>query len=164
MEKLEASVSVDAFKAGMSKLPGSVNIVTTDGPGGRAGLTASAVCSVTADPPTLLVCVNKGSSVGAIFEQNQAICVNTLHPDQVDLAIEFGKSKLGQDRFGLAQWAEGRSGAPVLLDCSVSFDCTVVQRFEVGTHQILICRILDVIISPSASGVVYFDRRFHVLS
>jgi flavin reductase len=55
-------VSLDEFREGMAVLAGAVNIVTTDGPGGRAGLTASAVCSVTAEPPTLLVCVNRGSS------------------------------------------------------------------------------------------------------
>uniref|UniRef100_UPI001954C66C flavin reductase n=2 Tax=Enterobacteriaceae TaxID=543 RepID=UPI001954C66C len=63
---------------GMARLGAAVNIITTDGPGGRAGFTASAVCSVTDTPPTLLVCINRAASVHQAFRLNQVLCVNTL--------------------------------------------------------------------------------------
>lgn len=107
-------VSPEDFKEGMAVLSGAVNIVTTDGPGGRAGLTASAVCSVTAEPPTLLVCVNRGSSAAPAFLQNDAICVNTVGPDHKGLAMLFGGKTPMEDRFATADWTEGPSGAPVL--------------------------------------------------
>ncbi len=67
-----------SFRDAMAHVGAAVNIITTDGPAGRAGFTASAVCSVTDAPPTLLVCLNRSASVWSIFSQHQALCVNTL--------------------------------------------------------------------------------------
>lgn len=83
-------IEKQAFRDAMSCLGAAVNIVTTDGPAGRAGFTASAVCSVTDEPPTLLVCLNRSASVWPIFSRNQALCVNTLAAGHEDLSNLFG--------------------------------------------------------------------------
>src|SRR5258708_30058691 len=94
----------EAFREGMSRLGAAVNIITTDGPAGRAGFTASAVCSVTHSPPTLLVCLHPSSSVYDRFADNEALCVNTLKPDHEELSRLFG-GKIGMDeRFAAAPW------------------------------------------------------------
>src|SRR3954466_16084621 len=82
--------SKEAFREGMSRLGAAVNIITTDGPAGRAGFTASAVCSVTDDPPTLLVCLNRSASVYQTVRANGTVCVNTLAAGQQQISDLFG--------------------------------------------------------------------------
>lgn len=64
------------FRDAMASLSAAVNIVTTDGPAGRCGITATAVCSVTDTPPTLLVCINRNSAMNPVFQATQRLCVN----------------------------------------------------------------------------------------
>ena len=156
-------VSADEFREGMACLTGAVNIVTTDGEGGRAGLTASAVCSVTAEPPTLLVCVNRGSSAAPAFMKNDAVCVNTVGPAHQDLAMLFGGKTPMDERFDKAEWTTGPSGAPVLTGSVVSFDCKVTSRNIVGSHEVLFCEIIDISRTEGVPGLVYFARKFHEL-
>ncbi|HBT57810.1 MAG TPA: FMN reductase, partial [Pseudomonas sp.] len=87
---MPAPVTKDAFRNAMSVLASAVNVVTTDGPAGRAGFTATAVCSVSDEPPSLLVCLNRSASVYDIFQTNDHLCVNTLTCDQQALSNLFG--------------------------------------------------------------------------
>lgn len=157
-------VSREAFRNGMAHLSAAVNIVTTDGPAGRAGFTATAVCSVTDSPPTLLVCLNRGSSAAPVFQGNEALCVNTVGPAHLDLAKLFGGKTPMQERFAQATWAAGKSGAPVLDGAVVSFDCKVTQRQSVGTHEVMFCEVVGVVLDPEAPATTYFARRFHALT
>src|SRR5258708_21219037 len=75
-----ATVPVPAFREAMSRLGAAVHVVTTAGPGGKTGFTATAVCSVSDAPPTLLARLNRGNHSGPILPANQAFCVNTLGP------------------------------------------------------------------------------------
>ncbi|RMS59348.1 FMN reductase RutF [Pseudomonas syringae pv. aceris] len=93
-----AAVSQLAFREAMSSLAAAVNVITTDGPGGRAGFTATAVCSVTDQPPTLLVCINRSASVYDAFMENGTLCVNTLGNGQQDLSSVFGGKSSQQER------------------------------------------------------------------
>jgi flavin reductase len=153
-----------AFKEGMARVPGAVQIVTTDGPAGRAGLTATAVCSVTADPPTLLVCVNETSSVGQAFMANEAVSINTVGPDLAELAMLFGGKTPVDERFGAADWAPGKTGAPRLIGAVASFDCRVVDGHTVGSHRVLICEVADVAVGEATEVCVYHDRAFKGLA
>ena len=81
-------VDQQTFRDAMSCMGAAVNIITTDGPAGRAGFTASAVCSVTDTPPTLLVCLNRGASVWPAFNENRSLCANTLSAGQTFLAAK----------------------------------------------------------------------------
>lgn len=91
-----------SFRDAMAHVGAAVNIITTDGPAGRAGFTASAVCSVTDAPPTLLVCLNRSASVWPIFSQHQALCVNTLAAGQEGLSNLFGGKTPMAERFAAA--------------------------------------------------------------
>lgn len=102
-----AAVSQLAFRDAMSGLAAAVNVITTDGPGGRAGFTATAVCSVTDQPPTLLVCINRSASVYDAFIENGRLCVNTLGNGQQDLSNLFGGKSSQQERFACGQWEAG---------------------------------------------------------
>ena len=161
MPDLVHALSKEAFREGMSRLGAAVNIITTDGPAGRAGFTASAVCSVTDSPPTLLVCLNRSSSVYDRFADNEALCVNTLKPDHEQLSRLFG-GKIGMDeRFAAAAWITGISGAPVLEGATVSFDCRIASRADVGSHTVLFCEVLAIECHEVAAGLIYFDRGYH---
>lgn len=156
-------VSPEEFKQGMACLAGAVNIVTTDGPAGRAGFTATAVCSVTDSPPTLLVCLNRGSSAAAAVLENGVLCVNTTGPGHQDAAMRFGGKTPMDERFDHAEWTRGLSGAPVLSDAVVSFDCHITERQAVGTHEVLFCEVVAVTCDTTAPASAYFGRGFHAL-
>jgi len=157
-------VSSEHYREAMARLGAAVNIVTTDGPGGRRGFTASAVCSVTDDPPTLLVCVNRGNDSHDALVANGVLCVNTLTHAQQPLSPVFAGG-LDQDtppgRFAYGRWACLVTGAPVLEDSAVSFDCRIAQRVEVGTHTVLFCEVEAIRIGETHEGLIYYARGYH---
>ena len=138
----------------MARLGAAVNIVTTVGADGPRGFTASAVCSVTDDPPTLLLCVNRA---------HDTVCVNTLWAAQEDLCGIFaGLTGLtGADRFNHGNWTTLVTGAPVLEDGVVSFDCRITDVTEVGTHTVFFCEVVAIQSGPAHEGLIYFGRAYH---
>ncbi|MTD26554.1 NADH-dependent FMN reductase RutF [Erwinia sorbitola] len=156
-------VEKQQFRNAMARLGAAVNIITTDGPAGRAGFTASAVCSVTDTPPTLLVCLNRSASVYAAFRENMQLCVNTLAAGHEDLSNLFGGKTPMAERFIAADWSTLATGSPILSDALASFDCVVTQVMSVGTHDILVCEAQALVFSDSSHGLIYFDRGYHPL-
>jgi len=155
------TVAKSDYRNAMARLGAAVNVITTDGPGGRAGFTASAVCSVTDEPPTLLVCLNRSASVYPAFRANGVLCVNALAAGQQELSGLFGGKTPMDQRFAAGRWARKATGAPVLEGAAVSFDCRVVRSLGVGTHDVLLCEALEIAIGGVAHGLIYFDRRYH---
>jgi flavin reductase len=149
------------YRDAMARLGSAVSIITTDGPGGRAGFTASAVCSVTDEPPTLLVCINRSSSAYPAFAGSPVLCVNTVGAGQQALCALFGGRTAMAERFAGARWDRLATGAPVLAGALVSFDCRVVGRTAVGTHEILWCEAQALRHGGAGGGLIYFDRRYH---
>lgn len=152
------------FRNAMAKMGAAVNIITTDGPGGKAGFAASAVCSVTDTPPTLLICLNRSSSVFETFETNKALCVNTLSGDHEKLSGLFGGKTPVEERFAAARWESGLTGAPRLTDSVVSFDCVVNDSVDVGTHKVLFCRVVAIHEGGSGEALIYYQRGYHRIS
>ncbi|ENW06223.1 hypothetical protein F933_01946 [Acinetobacter beijerinckii CIP 110307] len=149
------------FKNAMSFLTSAVSVVTTTGLSGRYGFTASAVCSVTDSPPTLLVCMNKASSSHAHFVENQILTVNVLGAHHEHISKVFSSKLMPEERFKHGIWTELETGAPVLDDALVSFDCEIEQIQEVGTHTIFICPIVAIQRSQHDQSLVYFNRAYH---
>ncbi|RDC53844.1 flavin reductase [Acinetobacter sp. RIT592] len=155
-------VEATDFRNAMSLLTSAVNVVTTMGDSGRHGFTASAVCSVTDTPPTLLVCMNRSSRSYINFVENKVLCVNVLSADQANLSNAFASSKFSSEqRFEQGKWTELETGSPVLQDALVSFDCEIGQIQEVGTHTILICPIVAIQRNQEDQALVYFNRAYH---
>ena len=133
-------VTKDEYRNAMAQLTGAVNIISSNGPAGLAGFTASAVCSVTDDPPTLLLCVNLASRQNEIIRANRALCVNTLALGQTDIATLFSTKELPiEQRFAAGSWSTLATGSPVLDGALAAFDCRVVERLERGTHSVIFC-------------------------
>ncbi len=156
----DATVTKDRYRDAMASVAAAVNVVTTDGPGGRAGFTATAVCSVTDSPPTLLVCVKRDSSVGEAFRANGSLCVNTLAPAHQPLSNMFGGRTPSDERFAAATWTTGCTGAPVLEGALASFDCRISKVVDVGTHAVLFCEVLEIGGGEPTEGLIYVGRRY----
>jgi flavin reductase len=155
-------ISRDAYRDGMARLAAAVHVITSQGPAGLGGFTASAVCSVTDDPPTLLVCLNLSSRQNDILRANGVLCVNTLAMDQSRLSALFATKDLSiEERFAAAEWDALATGAPVLKDAVASFDCKIVERLEKGTHAILLCEVQAVRVKEDAEPLIYFGRGYH---
>ncbi|MGE6786627.1 flavin reductase [Ensifer adhaerens] len=148
------------FRNGMSRLGSAVSVVTTRHGGKRYGFTASAVCSVSDTPATLLVCINRASSCFHAFENTRHFCVNTLMPGQEDISDLFGGRTLSADRFALGDWREGLTGAPVLANASVSFECELTNAIDEATHRILVGRVIDVRENEEQATLLYCMRRY----
>lgn len=148
------------FRNGMSRLGAAVNVITTRRGGKRYGFTASAVCSVSDTPATLLVCMNRASSCFHAFAHTRHFCVNTLMPGQEDISSHFGGGTPMEDRFALGEWMEGLTGAPVLANASVSFECEFTNAVDEATHRILFGRVIDIRENPEPAALLYCMRRY----
>ena len=157
-------IASEDYRDAMACLGAAVSIVTTDGPAGRAGFSASAVCSVTDDPPTLLVCLNRGSSAYASVIENGVVCVNVLSSRHEHLSRLFGGKVPADVRFAAATWSTLATGAPVLADGAAAFDCRIMETVNVGTHDVLLCRVVALRSSDCADSLIYFGRDYHVVS
>jgi len=160
----EAAALRDRFIRGMSHAASTVNVVTTDGPAGRGGVTVSAMSSVSADTPrpTLLVCVNAQSPVARQIIENGSFAVNMLKDDQAYISDAFAgrfKDQLA-DKFDCAEWVEMRSGAPRVVDPLVGFDCHVISGERVGTHHVFFGEVDEVFISESGSPLIYARQSY----
>jgi flavin reductase (DIM6/NTAB) family NADH-FMN oxidoreductase RutF len=140
-----ATVSPAVFRDTMRALPGGVCVIATGQEGRRAGFTATAVCSVTADPPRLLVCVNRGVTAYGQLTASGKMSINVLARDQQDIANLFAgavPAVKGEDRFRATAWTQMQD-VPVLEEACASFVCRVAEMVEQSTHTVLICDVLD---------------------
>lgn len=146
------TVDRTAFVSAMSGAVTSVNVVTTDGIGGMFGVTVSAMASVSADPPMLLVCVNQRSPACAAIRENGVFCVNLLAANQHDISDVFaGHPREGEAfDFGCAEWQATTTGAVRLPDAASTFDCVLHSSQDAGTHTIFVGRVVDVTATESA--------------
>ena len=160
------AVSKQVYREAMARLGAAVNVVTSDGPGGRCGFTASAVCSVTDSPPTLLVCVNRTNDSYPPLKVNGVLCVNTLAGGQEDLSAIF--AGLTEDdastRFNSGVWNRLETGAPVLTDATVAFDCRITESVEIGTHTVFFAEVEAIQVGDAREALIYFGRMYHRLA
>src|SRR5918911_1633 len=120
-------IDAEQFKMGMRTLAGAVNIVTSAHAGHRYGMTATAVCSATAEPPTVLACINKLATTHGAVAKSGVFCVNVLRAEDWELSTAFSGAQSGEARFKTRNWTRLATGSPVLIDALVSFDCRVVK-------------------------------------
>ncbi|MFK7941860.1 MAG: LysR substrate-binding domain-containing protein [Paracoccaceae bacterium] len=156
------------FLAGMGHLAATVNVVTTEGPAGRAGITVSAMSSVSADTPkpTLLVCAHQDGSAAPMILQNGVFCVNVLRDDQAYISDAFAgryKDQL-QDKFECTDWQAMSTGAPRVLDPLVAFDCRVVSSDLVGTHHVFFGEVQEIYMAGRGSPLIYARKGYGATS
>jgi flavin reductase (DIM6/NTAB) family NADH-FMN oxidoreductase RutF len=152
------------FLDGMSHAASSVSVVTTDGPGGRAGVTVSAMTSVSADTPnpSLLVCVHHLSPAAAAIIENGVFCVNVLRDDQSHISDCFaGRIRTADgDKFSCARWTRQATAAPRVVDPLVAFDCRLAQTNRIGTHYLFVGEAMETFIDAGGSPLIYANRAY----
>ena len=151
------------YRALMRHQAGAVTIIAAGPPGERGGLTATAFSSLSDDPPTVLVCVQRRARTHGVIAATKAFTVNILAREQQALAERFsGRGGLaGEQRFeGSAQWGTLTTGAPVLAGALANLDCELLDEHEFSTHPIFIGRVIDGRFRGEGEPLLYFRNDY----
>ena len=149
---------LDSFQSAMRHVAATVYAVTTGRVGARHGILATAVSSLSFDPPSLLVCINRAASLHEPLACAETFCVNVLGLGNRDVAEVFFH-KRGEERFTAGSWSE-LHGVPVLDSAQSSFICRTAHRHEFGTHTIFIGELLEAKHREDAAPLTYYDRHY----
>jgi len=149
------------FVAAMAKAATGVSVVTTDGEAGRFGITVSAVSSVSAEPPMVLVCINRKSPAVAAIAANRRFAVNMLAGHQSGVARTFARRPDEGAPYDFARhdWSAGASGLPCLAGAAAAFECLLDDAIDAGTHRIFIGRVVAAA-AGTLDPLVYTARDF----
>ncbi|PMS27490.1 flavin reductase family protein [Paraburkholderia rhynchosiae] len=144
----------------MRCLTGHVCLITTgsDADGPLAGMTATAVTSVSAVPPFLLVCINRTNSSLAHIQATGHFVVNVLPRTEQDLAQRFSRPLLPHEKFQAGTWSRLRTGAPALATAMVNFDCSVERVMQVGTHDVIFGHVEAVASNVGSSTPLLYSQ------
>lgn len=155
-----------AFRSAMRKLAGAVSVLTVGQGEARTGLTATSVSSLSVEPPTLLICVNRAASSLAPLLAERSFAINVLRPHHEPVADRFaGKGGLkGPARYDGADWTRLATGAPVLADALAAFDCELEEAIERHSHVIVIGRVVASRITENADPLLYWAGGYRGLS
>lgn len=153
------------FRDAMATLGAGVNIITTNGPAGKCGLTATAVVSITDSPPTMLVSINRNSATNETFKANSRMAVNILNADQQLAAEYFGGMHpvTMEERFAKFDFIEGKGKLPILQGAIANLEGSIVATHEVGTHTLFILELDSMQMADLGNALIYFNRGFHEL-
>lgn len=152
------------FRNAMARLSAAVNIVTTDGPHGRAAMTVSAVSSVSDNPATILVCINTKSAAQPVFAGNGRLCVNILAASHEELArVVAGMTGLAPaERMAQVDWQAGPHGQPTLPGALAVLEGDIVLQQRAGSHCVMFVELRHISLAQAPQdGLAYFERQFH---
>jgi flavin reductase (DIM6/NTAB) family NADH-FMN oxidoreductase RutF len=133
-------ISPAAFKATMRRFASTVSVVTSGYGSALNGMTATAVCSVSADPPSILIVVNRTNRSHELIQQSGAYTVNVLSTAQEDIARHFASS--ATEAFAAIPHSLGLNGCPIIGNCASFLECVVESRIRSGTHSVFIGRVV----------------------
>ena len=141
----------------MRRLAATVAIVVAQGEDGPVGIAATSITSLTVDPPAVLVCVNRATSLHALLVPTTPLSVNLLSRDQVAVSAAFGGGMPHDRRFGIGEWRSGAHGLLELANAQANLHCVIDAMLAYGTHSIVIARVIDARVSAAADPLVYQD-------
>lgn len=159
------SIPDDTFRRALSRLAAGVSIVSTGRGGERRGVTATAICSVSASPPTILACVNTATGTCKMIAETGLFAVNLLAEHHRPVAEIFaGRNGLqGDDRFAHGDWIAGdRHALPVLGSALAALECRVDRMIESGTHAVFF-GVIEGACFDENPPLIFHEGRFHVL-
>lgn len=149
------------FRDVMAGFPAGVTVTTTvDAEGRWWGFTASAFCSLSADPPLVLVCIARSAECYAAFASSDSIAIHFVQKEYEGLARTFATR--GADKFNGHPFELSERGLPVLRELGSVLECSVWARYDGGDHTIIVGRVEDALLG-TADPVVYYKRDFHAL-
>lgn len=149
----------DAFRQAMRRVPTGVTVVTTLRDGEPRGITVNAFASVSLEPPSLLICINREARSYLFISSSRIFCVNVLAGDQRRLAEHFS-GRVRERQFAEIEYVIDATGAPVLRGTIAHFDCELAEEYHVGSHSILVGQVVSCSARPG-SPLGYFNGGFH---
>jgi cob(II)yrinic acid a,c-diamide reductase len=153
------------YRDAMARYAGHVQIVTTMHDGQRRGVAVTAACSVSDNPPTVLVCINNGNPNNHIFFDSGIFALNSLAAHHQPLSHAFsGLDKLTtEERFARGNWDTLVTGAPALVDAIATYDCRIVNLVPQASHTIVIGEVAALRLGEKNPPLIYMDRSYQTL-
>jgi flavin reductase (DIM6/NTAB) family NADH-FMN oxidoreductase RutF len=149
------------FKASLSLVASTVALIAAEAEGRRGGLTATAACSFSVDPPMMLVCINRRSHTHRLIRQSGSFSVNYLATEHAPLAELFARQFADPDaKFDRGSWERGSIGAPILRQALATVECTVHRQLDEGSHSVFIGKVVEVSGGPEHAPLLYARHRF----
>jgi flavin reductase (DIM6/NTAB) family NADH-FMN oxidoreductase RutF len=171
MATIPFSAAIDAidpvlFKASMRRLAGAVSVITVGSGADRTGFTATSVSSLSADPPAVMVSLNRASSSWPVLERHGSFCINVLAHDQHQIAQSFAgfNGERGAERYGQHLWRTLATGASALADALTVVDCELDDVIHKYSHAILIGRVRAVTLRDDTHPLVYWQGEYRALA
>ncbi|BBD99635.1 flavin reductase [Sphingobium amiense] len=157
---MSESTIADDFKQAMRRLATTIALVTSGTGDSWTGMAATAVTSVTAEPPTILVAVNRSTSLSPVLSEHGQFCVNLLSERHRELVSLFSGPTKGIARFERGAWCASDEGLPVLSDSVASLICTVITTLDVGTHTLFIGQVSRIVNHPTIDPLIWVNGGF----
>lgn len=152
----------DSMRLGMRRLASGVSIIATRNKSGTGfAMTVSSVTSISDEPPSLLVCVNRDTKISSELALGHMFSINVLEQSHEDVSVVCSTGTQGEERFQTGDWNKEHGPAPSLNDAEAVFFCKVDQRVSYGTHDIVIGKITEVRVSAmEPDPLIYFNGRY----
>ena len=150
---------IEQYRRAMRRVASTVNVISITVRGRPLGITATAVSSLSMEPPSLLACINRAANVHASMADLANFRVNILHRDQEDIAGMFADRSREEQRF-LSGWELDGDLPPRLIDAQASILCRRIDHHQFGTHSIFIGVIEDVCVREDVSPLLYWNGRY----
>lgn len=149
----------------MAHYAGHVQLVTTSHDGVRRGVTVTAACSVSDEPPVVLVCLNRHNPNNQIFLDSGKFAINTLASQHQSMAAAFAgfDDKDADARFAMGEWDTISTGAPTLTDAMAVFDCNLIEHKEMATHMVLFGEVAGLRVGDMQQALLFMDREWRTL-
>jgi 3-hydroxy-9,10-secoandrosta-1,3,5(10)-triene-9,17-dione monooxygenase reductase component len=157
------TIDSESFRDVMGRFATGVSVITTlDAAGAPAGITVSAMSSVSLEPPLVMVALARKRFITPIVDATGRFAVNVLRHDQQALADCFAHAPVspGREEFCGADWHAGPTGLPLLDGILASLECTVIQTFAVGDHELFIGRVDSLGVDGAGDPLLYFRRQY----
>ena len=155
------AVSQDEFRNALSRFASGITVVSAISADGRLhGITVSAFCSVSLDPPLILVCIEKTTGSYQALKDSKKFVVNILSEGQSDISAHFASEI--PDKFDLMDFETGNNGLPVLKDVAVSLECRMTAAHDAGDHTIFVGEVDDVKVNDVRPLVYLHSEYRHV--
>jgi len=151
---------LESLKQALRRLAKAVVVITSAHEGVRYAMSATAVCEVSMDPPSFLICVNKSASIYPALASKAPFVINILHYTHEAVARNCAGAIKGQARFAEGNWGTLKNGVPVLRDAQASIICDNWKTIDHGTHGIFIGGVTEVHVNGEPDPLVYIDGRF----
>lgn len=158
-------VTPDLFRSGMRRLPACVNVITTVNDDAPAGCTATAVCSLSDEPPSLVVCLNEQSETGRAVLRAGKFCVNICAPDDLEVSQRFAVRGISAQKFDVGNWETTPSGLLRLTSAVAAFDCELADSMRFGTHYVIVGAVKHIdVIDSDTNALLYANGDYGAFS